>query len=76
MTEVARPTSLVLLCGVYDPGSPLSLLRGTPHLVRRIWEHTTDYWRQVLVGVQLAHTDHHCSNNSSQVSPAEIRRPW
>ena len=44
----ARPTSRVLLCGVYDPGSPLSLLRGTPHLLRRIWAHTTAYWEQMI----------------------------
>ena len=41
------PTSNVLLCGVYDPVSPLSWLRGTPNTVKKIWRHTTDYWMQV-----------------------------
>ena len=41
---------LTLLAGVYDPGSVLSQLRGIPHLVKRVFELSTNelWWRKCI----------------------------
>lgn len=44
-----RPISRALLQGLYDPGSPLSLLRGTPHIMQIIWDFIVAYWKTVIV---------------------------
>ena len=38
----------VLLEGLYDPASPLSMLRGCHPVLRAIWCCLTQYWRQVI----------------------------
>ena len=44
----ARGVSRAVLEGLYDQGSPLSLLQGTPHLLRIIWGFLRAYWTQVV----------------------------
>ena len=43
-----NPILRVILEGVYDNGSPLSLLRGTPHIIQSIWQFITCYWRSLI----------------------------
>lgn len=43
-----RPISRALLQGLYDPGSPLSRLQGTPHIMRAIWDFIIEYWKTVI----------------------------
>jgi hypothetical protein len=38
----------VILEGVYDNESPLSALRGTPHIVRNIWEMIVEYYKHLI----------------------------
>ena len=37
-----------VLAGLCDPGSPLSLLRGCPHITATIWGHVRSYWRRLI----------------------------
>ena len=46
---IERPISRALLQGLYDPGSPLALLRGTPHIMQSIWEFIKAYWKTVIL---------------------------
>ena len=43
-----NPVLKILLTGVYDPGSPLSNLRGCPHIVRAIWNEVKAYWESLI----------------------------
>ena len=43
-----NPTIRVILEGVYDDESTLSALRGTPHIVRIIWQIITAYWKSLI----------------------------
>ena len=43
-----NPILRALLEGVYDDCSPLSSLRGTPHITRNIWMHLTEYWKSFI----------------------------
>ena len=43
-----NPVLRVIWEGVYDDESILSMLRGTPHIVRLIWLHITDYWKSLI----------------------------
>ena len=44
----ARGVSRAILEGVYDQGSPLSVLQGTPHLLQIIWDFLRAYWAHVI----------------------------
>ena len=46
---IDRAISRTLLQGLYDPGSPLSLLRGTPHIMQIIWDLIKAYWKTVIL---------------------------
>jgi len=47
-----NPILRTILEGVYDAGSPLSNLRGTPHLVQMIWKYIVGYWKSLIkIGV-------------------------
>ena len=43
-----NPILRAILEGVYDTGSPLSRLRGTPHLVQFIWKLIVQYWKSLI----------------------------
>jgi hypothetical protein len=43
-----NPLIRVILEGVYDNESPLSALRGTPHIVRNIWEMIVEYYKTLI----------------------------
>ena len=60
-----RPISRVLLEGLHDPGSPLSCLRGTPHIMRTIWDLITAYWKTVI------HLPGHQVENPNYVSQSD-----
>ena len=44
-----KPISRALLQGLHDPASPLSLLRGTPHVMQIIWDFIKDHWNTVIL---------------------------
>ena len=48
MAATSRVISRTLLQGLYDPASPLSLLRGTPHIMQIIWDLIKAYWKTVI----------------------------
>jgi len=60
-----RPISRVLLEGLHDPGSPLSSLRGTPHIMRAIWDLIIAYWKTVI------HLPGHQVENPNYVSQSD-----
>ena len=43
-----NPILCVIFEGVYDNNSPLSALRGTPHITRMIWKLITSYWQSLI----------------------------
>ena len=54
MKAQQRPVQKVLLDGVYDAKSPLSMLRGCQHITKRIWQMLTWYWTALgLEGLTL-----------------------
>ena len=60
-----NPILRTILEGVYDAGSPLSNLRGTPHLVQIIWKYLIGYWKSLIkIGV-----------NERQVKPPANMEP-
>ena len=47
--KALNPVLRIILEGVTDEGSSLHSLRGTPHIVRIIWEFITSYWKSNIV---------------------------
>ena len=43
-----NPVARVLLQGVYDAESPLSMLRGTPNILQMIWRMIKIYWKSLI----------------------------
>ena len=43
-----NPIIRVIFEGVHDDESTLSALRGTPHIIRIIWEIITSYWKSLI----------------------------
>ena len=43
-----NPILHVLLQGLYDNESTISVLRGSPHIVQIIWRHVIDFWRSLI----------------------------
>jgi len=38
----------VYLEGIYDPDCPFSMLRGCPHLLKKIWKLIVDHWKEII----------------------------
>ena len=52
MDSNLNPILRTIFEGVYDIGSPLSRLRGTPHLVQMVWKFIVNYWKSCIkIGV-------------------------
>ena len=54
MDDGINPILRTILEGVYDTSSPLSNLRYTPHLVKKIWNDIVEYWKSLIkIGVDI-----------------------
>ena len=54
---MTNPVSRILLAGLYDPESNLSMLRGCPHIMRLIWDMVTQYWKEMVEMPNKAEVD-------------------
>ena len=46
---ITNPILKVLLEGIYEDECILSKLRGTPHLIQKIWNDVMNYWKKKII---------------------------
>ena len=70
-----NPILKIILEGVYDDSSPLSTLRGTPHIVQMIYTYLIEYWKLLI----LCHDEDKESEENilkisrDQLQPGEVK---
>ena len=57
---------------MYDEGSNLSLLAGCPHILKTIWLHINDHWREVVELPVVAYPDYDDVRNVGGIDTGEI----